>query len=118
MPAGRYRTPIVIERSRRTTSEATGERVDSWASWIHRRASVKAVSAREQQNTDTVSTVLITHTVRLRYDAQTMLIGPGMRVRIEARAQPREILHIESVINIDERCVELELRCVQRAVPQ
>lgn len=118
MPAGRYRTLITIEKSTRTTSTETGERLDKWSGWITRRASVKAVSARELQDTDTVSTVLISHTVRLRYDAQTKDILQGMRIRIEARDTPREILHIESVINVDERSVELELRCVQRSIPQ
>lgn len=117
MPAGRYRTPITIERSERET-DAAGERVDSWKPWLNRRASVKAISAREQQTKDVGNSVLITHTVRLRNDALTRTIRNDMRLRIEWRATPRQILHIESVIDIDDRGIELELRCVERAVPK
>lgn len=116
MPAGRYRMPIVIERSERDT-DAAGERVDVWKPWLNRRASVKPMSAREQQTEDVGNTVLITHTVRLRSDALTQLIRNDMRLRIEGRSTPRQILHIESVIDVDNRGVELELRCVERAVP-
>lgn len=116
MPAGRYRTPIAIERNQRTTE--AGQRVDSWRSWLNRRGSVRAVSARENAQADVQNTVLISHTIRLRSDSQSRLITPGMRVRIEARKTPRQILHIESVIDIEERGIELELRCVERAVPQ
>lgn len=118
MPAGNYRTPITIERSERSTSADTGERVDVWVGWIARRARVRAASAREKQLPDTVNTVLITHIVRLRSDSQTRRITEGMRIRIERRKQPRQILHIESVIDADENEIERELRCVERSVPQ
>lgn len=118
MPAGRYRTPITIERSERTTDPETKERVDVWKSWLNRRGSVKAVRARENLIPDTTSSVLITHTVRLRSDALSRGIRKDMRIRIESRKTPRQILHIESVIDADDRGIELELRCVERAVPQ
>lgn len=114
MPAGRYRTQITIERSEKTTDPDTKERVDSWSPWIVRRASVRAVGAREIQLPDTINSVLISHTVRLRVDSLSRRITQGMRIRINGRGANRYILHIESVIEVEESGIELELRCVER----
>jgi head-tail adaptor len=117
--AGKYRTLISIDRTQPETN-ASGGTVDVWSSWLARRAKVRVAGVRDQQSTDTQNVVLITHVVELRRDSLTATIKQEMRVRVLSRVVddlPR-ILHIESIVDGDDKGTELQLRCTERAVPK
>jgi head-tail adaptor len=118
MPAGKYRTAITVERNQATTTKG-GSAVNNWSQWLERRCKLRVASVRDQMPApETQNAVLISHVIELRRDSQTELIQQDMRVRVFSR-RPNgvaRILHIESVVEADERGSELVLRCVERGI--
>lgn len=88
--------------------DAEGGLTQSWATLVTRRAAVEPLRGREyfaaQQNTAQVSM-----RIRLRYDTALAAVTPKHRVAFGSRT-----FDIESVINVEERNVEIQLMCVEQ----
>lgn len=101
MQAGKLRHRVTIEQ-RTQTFDANGSPTDTWTAFATVWASVEPLSGRELLNAEQIQPV-VSHRVRLRYLSG---VQPEMRVLHDSRA-----LNIESVINKEERNIELELLC-------
>ena len=101
MKAGSLRHWVTFQEPVETQNDY-GEPVTTWQGVLSCRASIEPLSAREffaaqQTKAD------VTHKVRLRYVAG---IVPTMRLLFGSR-----VFHCSSVLNRDERGIELELLC-------
>lgn len=111
--AGRYRHSCTIERNTPTT--VNRELVDDWQTYITRKGSIKPVKAIELQQ-DANQEVLISHTIRFRYDANTVRITERDRVKFQpGHGLPARWFQITSVFDPDERQKEIELEVIERS---
>ena len=101
MRAGALRHQVVIERPQITRDSAGGE-VTTWLSIATVYASVEPISGREWVTANAAGGDL-SHRVRMRYTPDLDLTD---RLRFNSR-----IFQVESVINTDERNVELVVMC-------
>jgi head-tail adaptor len=116
MPAaGKYRTLISLERLTPKIGPSGGSR-DEFEPYLERRCKLRLAGVREQQQVDAQNAVLISHVIELRRDSQTMTITEGDRVRILGRSPiVARILHIESVVEADDKGLEIHVRCSERS---
>lgn len=103
MRGGRLRHRIVLERPT-TTADAKGGEVVTYADATERWADVRPLSAREYFASQQTQ-MEISHLVTMRFDPDLPL-GPKWRVRFGARR-----FDIESLVLVDERRHEWQLRC-------
>lgn len=107
MDAGKLRHRILVQSPTRTVN-AFGEPVISWTPAVavcERSASVTPLSGVELERARQVQEE-VTHQVVLRGDPETRTITPADRVVFEGR-----FLQIVSVLDRDERGIELTLLC-------
>jgi len=107
MPAGTYRHRITLRESTATGRDAAGGEILTWSDVATVWAAVEPISGREyfaaqQVNAET------THRIKMRY-------RPGVHSKMRVLFGSRTF-DIESVIDPEERHVELHLMCVERAV--
>ena len=105
METGRLRHQISIQQNTATVDAAGQPGVD-WQTIRQPWAEVKPVVGGENFNGSQILAG-VTHLVTIRYQSG---ISPTMRVLYGSR-----ILHIESVLNIDERNRETRLQCKEMA---
>lgn len=101
MRAGLHRHSVTLQQ-RVLTQDSFGGTVETWQDFACVNASVSPLTAREFFNAAQVQAD-VTHKVSLRYLPNVV---PAMRVKFGTRT-----LHVASVINVDERSVELQLLC-------
>lgn len=98
---GKYRTPITIQQ-RQFNEDSYGSTTEDWKDIIHTRAGVFPLSGSEFFKANEINSE-ITHRVQLRYIPG---ITPDMRIVLNGRH-----LMITSVVNYQERSIELQLYC-------
>ncbi len=104
MEAGKLRHPISIQQDAGNTKDAAGHRIANWteisggAVW----ASVEPLTGRELYMAMQVQ-AQVTHKIKIRYVSG---VTPKMRVVYGSRN-----FNIESVLNIEERNIEMHLMC-------
>lgn len=99
--AGKYRQPITIQQ-RQFGEDSYGSTTEDWMDVVKTRAGVFPLSGSEFFKADEINSQ-ITHKVHLRYLPG---ITPDMRVVLNGRN-----FMITSVINFQERNVELQMYC-------
>lgn len=104
MRAGKLRHRVIIERLT-ATQDAAGQETGTWGTFATRWASLEPLSGRELVNAQQVSAE-VTHAITLRYLSGVV---PKMRAVFGGRN-----FDIQSVLNRDERKVELELLVRER----
>ena len=104
-----YRHRVVLERLGTPVQNTFGEPVETWEEYAVRWAGVEPLEGREYLQAQQTQTA-VDHRIRLRYDTETALITPAMRIRYGAR-----LFDIQSVIDPEERHVELPLMARVRA---
>jgi len=109
MEAGPRRHRVTIERLGAPTQNSYGEPVETWEEMTTRWAEVEPLEGREYFQAQQTQTA-VDHRIRVLYDPEAALITPLMRVRHGAKT-----LDIQSVINLEERNVELHLMARLRA---
>lgn len=107
MRAGKLRHRVTIQSPPSTRNEYGEEEQDSddWTTFARVWAAVIPLSGRELWNAQQVQGD-VTHRVEIRY---LQGINPKMRVKFGER-----FLNIASVMNLDERNVEMHLMCMER----
>lgn len=112
--AGRYKNRLEIQRNEPRT--VNRQRVDNWVPYCTRYGSLKPIRAVERYIATSNNEVLISHTIRLRFDSKTRLINEGFRVKYHPDTDlPERYFAVESVIDPDERRKEIELHVVERS---
>jgi len=106
MIGGKLRHRIDIEAATRTPDPATGEPVPTWNTIATIHASIEPLSGKYlEQARALVPTV--THRVMMRYTPAAVMTN---RIRYQCRT-----FTINSVLNRDERNIELTLLCTELA---
>lgn len=100
---GEYRHIITIQKKTDIQNEY-GEEIEEWADVVTTRAGLYPISGKEFFAAETINSE-VTHKVNIRY-IPNKVITPDMRVKFGDRT-----FHINSVINFQERNVELQLMC-------
>lgn len=98
---GELRHRITIQKLNNSQNEY-GEVSELWEDILNVRAGIYPISGKEFFAAETVNSE-ITHKVKIRYIEGIM---PNMRIKFNNR-----IFSIESVINFQERNIELQLLC-------
>ncbi|WP_207746021.1 phage head closure protein [Clostridium sp. D53t1_180928_C8] len=98
---GELRHRITIQKLNNSQNEY-GEISELWEDILNVRAGIYPISGKEFFAAETVNSE-ITHKVKIRYIEGIM---PNMRIKFNNR-----IFSIESVINFQERNIELQLLC-------
>ena len=98
---GELRHRITIQKLNNSQNEY-GEISELWEDILNVRAGIYPISGKEFFAAETVNSE-ITHKVKIRYIDGIM---PNMRIKFNNR-----IFSIESVINFQERNIELQLLC-------
>lgn len=98
---GELRHRITIQKLNNSQNEY-GEASELWEDILNVRAGIYPISGKEFFAAETVNSE-ITHKVKIRYIEGIM---PNMRIKFNNR-----IFSIESVINFQERNIELQLLC-------
>lgn len=98
---GELRHRITIQKLNNSQNEY-GEVSELWEDILNVRAGIYPISGKEFFAAETVNSE-ITHKVKIRYIEG---ITPNMRIKFNNR-----IFSIESVINFQERNIELQLLC-------
>lgn len=98
---GELRHRITIQKLDNSQNEY-GEASELWEDILNVRAGIYPISGKEFFAAETVNSE-ITHKVKIRYIEGIM---PNMRIKFNNR-----IFSIESVINFQERNIELQLLC-------
>lgn len=101
--AGDFRNPITIE-STSELNDAYGEPDKTWSTFATTWAAIEPQIGKEFFDASQVNAELVTR-FRLRYHAG---ITPAMRVVYNSRN-----FNIESIVNINERNIELILTCIE-----
>ena len=102
--AGRYRHRLLLQRDRGTVRDELGQTQTNWTTVASLWGQVEPKTGRETVRSESLHAET-THTVRLRYRE-----GVTSRDRLLFGAR---VLNILSVINVDERCRELLIECVE-----
>jgi SPP1 family predicted phage head-tail adaptor len=103
--SGKYRIPITIQK--RTASVDTyGASTEVWSTVVNTRAGIFPISATERFTADVITNEL-THKIHIRYIPNNPII-PSMRISYGTR-----LFYITSIINVEERNVELQLICAE-----
>lgn len=105
MPAGRLRHRITIQEYRVIGRNSIGGEVKDWVDIATVWAGVEPIKGREYFAADKVRAD-ITHRVPMRY--RPGVVPTTMRVKFGAR-----LFNITSVIDVEERHVDLELMCTE-----
>ncbi|WNF31640.1 phage head closure protein [Aeribacillus composti] len=100
---GEYRHIITIQQKTKIQNDY-GEEIEDWVDLVTTRAGIYPISGKEFFAAETVNSE-VTHKVNMRY-IPNKHISPDMRVKFGDR-----YFHIESVINFQEKNVELQLMC-------
>lgn len=100
---GEYRHVITIQQKTGTQNDY-GEEIEDWVDVVTIRAGIYPINGKEFFAAETVNSE-ITHKVNMRY-IPNKTITPDMRIRFQDR-----YLQILSVINFQEKNVELQLMC-------
>lgn len=98
---GDYRHVVTIQELSNQRNEY-GEVIDNWINTLKTRAGIFPISGREFFAAETVNSE-VSHKVNMRYVSG---IRPDMRIAFSER-----IFHIISVINFQEKNIELQLLC-------
>lgn len=101
--AGEYRH-VVTFQTREDKRNKYGEVIESWKNSFKARVGIYPISGREFYAAETVNSE-VTHKLNMRY-MPNQHISPDMRIDFNGR-----ILQIISVINFQEKNVELQLLC-------
>ncbi|HEY2250911.1 MAG TPA: phage head closure protein [Planctomycetaceae bacterium] len=104
--AGEYNNRVTIELNTPTDS-ASGQPVPAWGAFIHRWARILPRGGREQWRFEQLRAE-VDYLVHLRNDSDTRTLKASVN-RINWGGV---ILNVESIVDVDSRRVELELRCV------
>jgi SPP1 family predicted phage head-tail adaptor len=102
LKADDLRHRITLQRA--TTSSVVGQHVQSWSDVATYWAKVTPKSGTENPSEEGTG-ANVTYTVQMRFVSG---ITPKDRFHFNGRT-----LNIESVINVDERNIELEIECVE-----
>jgi len=100
---GEYRHKITIQQKTKTQNDY-GEEIEDWVDVVSARSGIYPISGREFFAAETVNSE-VSHKVNLRY-IPNATITPDMRIKFGNR-----FFHIISVINFQERNIELQLLC-------
>lgn len=100
---GEYRHKITIQQKTGIQNDY-GEEIEDWVDLVTTRAGVYPISGKEFFAAETMNSE-VTHKVNMRY-IPNKNITPDMRVKFGER-----VFHIISVINFQEKNVELQLMC-------
>ena len=112
--AGRYRHKLLIEQNCPKT--VNRQRVDDWRTYVRRSGSLRPLRAVERYINEAHQEVLISHTIRLRFDSKTAAITESHRVVYSpGHNLPKRYFAIKSAIDPDERRREIELHVIERA---
>lgn len=98
---GEYRHKITIEQKTHAQNDY-GEEKDDWEKVLDIYAGIYPISGREFFTAETVSSE-VTHKINIRY-------VPGIKTDMRVVFNKR-IFHIQSVINFQERNIQLQLMC-------
>lgn len=101
MNAGELRHKITIQKLE-NSQDSFGQPVENWPDVVTVWASVNPIVGKEFFAAETVNSE-VTHRIRMRYKSG---ITPSMRVKFKDR-----FFSIKSVINYQERNIELQLMC-------
>jgi len=101
MRAGKLSHPVTIQRDAGVVN-SSGQVIPNWVTYAERRAGIRPLSGREYMQAQSLGAE-VTHEVAIRYDQG---VTSGMRVLHNGR-----ILEIESVMNIDEKNIDMILMC-------
>lgn len=98
---GEFRHTITFQESSGTQDDY-GELIDDWKDVITVKAAIYPISGKEFYAAETVNSE-VTHKINMRYKPG---LKPSMRVKFKDR-----YFNIISIINFQERNVELQLMC-------
>jgi SPP1 family predicted phage head-tail adaptor len=97
--AGKYRLPVTIQQ-RQFTQDSYGSTTEDWTTIYTTRAAILPLTGSEMFKADEIN-AQITHRIQLRYLPN---VTPDMRILYNDR-----VFWITSVVNYQEKCVELQL---------
>lgn len=100
---GKYRHIIAIQEKTKVQNDY-GEEVEDWVDVLTTRSGIYPISGKEFYAAETVNSE-VTHKVNMRY-VPNVAITPDMHIKFGNRT-----FHIISVINFQERNIELQLLC-------
>ena len=106
MRAGQLRHFVTVQQVTET-QDASGQPIESWATYIQRWASVKPLSGDSRELfTSAQRWPEVEVKITLRGDETTRLITPKMRVLFGTK-----IYNILAAVDIEERGIKIELMC-------
>jgi|14BtaG_2_1085337.scaffolds.fasta_scaffold00960_7 SPP1 family predicted phage head-tail adaptor len=110
IPAGTLKHKVTLEQQS-ATKDATGQRVNSWATLATVRASIKTGKGAEKKSASgevEFAGVLIV----IRYSSAVSVLNSGDRV---TDANKGTIYDIDSVVNVNEENRILQLYCIEKS---